>query len=129
LFAPVLCLMTGSNWLPGIRRNMKNRLMPLFDKLMVRKLAIIETIHDQLKNISQIGHTRYRSLANFLFNAPGRVLFGMEKGCGSSFLEAGEYGVLRPLEQKTAIRRLSSCKHFILTLSHFISLYSHSLLE
>jgi len=51
-----------------IKRNMKNKLMPLFDKLMLRKRAIVETIHDQLKNISQIQHTRHRSVANFLVN-------------------------------------------------------------
>ena len=51
-----------------IKRNMKNKLMPLFDKLMLRKRAIVETIHDQLNNISQIQHTRHRSVANFLVN-------------------------------------------------------------
>jgi hypothetical protein len=51
-----------------LRRNMKNKLMPLIDKLLLRKRAIIETINDQLKNISQIEHTRHRSVANFLVN-------------------------------------------------------------
>lgn len=58
----------GIQLVTRIKRNMKNRLMPLFDKLMVRKRAIIETIHDQLKNISQIEHTRHRSPINFLVN-------------------------------------------------------------
>lgn len=52
----------------GIRSNMKNALMPLMDKLLLRKRAIIETIIDQLKNISQIEHSRHRSPANFLVN-------------------------------------------------------------
>ena len=47
---------------------MKNRLMPLSDKLLLRKRSILETIIDQLKNISQIEHTRHRSLANFMVN-------------------------------------------------------------
>ena len=47
---------------------MKNKLMPIFDKLMLRKRAIIETIYDQLKNISQVEHTRHRSGFNFLVN-------------------------------------------------------------
>ena len=47
---------------------MKNKRMPVFDKLMLRKRAIIETIYDQLKNISQIEHTRHRSGFNFLVN-------------------------------------------------------------
>ena len=52
----------------GLRKNMKNRLLLLFDKLMLRKRALIETITDQLKNISQVAHTRHRSVDNFLVN-------------------------------------------------------------
>jgi hypothetical protein len=33
---------------------MRNKLFPLFDKLLLRKRSIIETVNDQLKNISQI---------------------------------------------------------------------------
>jgi hypothetical protein len=35
---------------------MKNQLMPLADRLLLRKRSIIESIIDQLKNISQIVH-------------------------------------------------------------------------
>ena len=52
----------------GIRKNMNNRLMALEDKLLLRKRSIIETINDQLKNISQIEHSRHRSFTNFLIN-------------------------------------------------------------
>ena len=52
----------------GIRKNMHNRLMVLTDKLLLRKRSIIETINDQLKNISQIEHSRHRSFVNFLVN-------------------------------------------------------------
>jgi transposase len=52
----------------GIRSNMKNVLMPLMDKLLLRKRAIAETIIDQLKNVSQIEHSRHRSPVNFLVN-------------------------------------------------------------
>lgn len=51
-----------------LRRNMANRLMPLLDKLLLRKRALMETIVDQLKNISQIEHTRHRSVWNFFGN-------------------------------------------------------------
>jgi len=56
---------------------MKNRLLPLADKLLLRKRAIIETVLDQLKNtpalragarVSQIEHTRHRSVNNFVVN-------------------------------------------------------------
>ncbi len=49
----------------GIRRNMKNKLLPLLDKIRLRGRGIIETINDQLKNIQQIEHTRHRSPINF----------------------------------------------------------------
>jgi len=42
--------------------------MDLSDKVLLRRRAIIETINDQLKNISQIEHTRHRSPTNFLIN-------------------------------------------------------------
>jgi transposase len=58
----------GVQLITPIRKNMHNRLMPLMDKLLLRKRSIIETINDQLKNISQIAHTRHRSPTNFLVN-------------------------------------------------------------
>ncbi len=51
-----------------IKKNMKNRLMPLIDKILLRKRAIIESVMDQLKNISQIEHTRHRSPINAFVN-------------------------------------------------------------
>lgn len=61
-------LMPKVQLITGLRKNMKNILMPLSDKLLLRRRAIIETIHDQLKNISQIEHSRHRSVTNFLVN-------------------------------------------------------------
>ena len=51
-----------------LRKNMKNRLMPWMDKLLLRKRAIIESVIDQLKNISQIEHTRHRNPINAFIN-------------------------------------------------------------
>ena len=47
---------------------MKNRLMLMSDKLLLHKRYIIETINDQLKNQSQIEHSRHRSPINFVVN-------------------------------------------------------------
>jgi hypothetical protein len=55
-------------FITGIKSNMKNKLMPIFDKILLRKRSIIETVIDQLKNISQIEHSRHRSPMNFLVN-------------------------------------------------------------
>ena len=59
------------------RRNMKNQLMRLHDKLLARKRSILETINDQLQNISQIEHSRHRSPVNFCVN----VLCGLIAYC------------------------------------------------
>jgi hypothetical protein len=51
-----------------LKAKMKNRLVSICDKLMLRKRAMIESVMDQLKNISQIEHRRHRSVANCLVN-------------------------------------------------------------
>lgn len=56
----------GTQLITKLRRNMRNVLLHLSDKLLLRKRAIIESINDQLKNICQIEHTRHRSPRNFL---------------------------------------------------------------
>ena len=58
----------GLELITSLRKNMKGQLMLLSDKLLLRKRFIIETINDQLKNISQIEHTRHRSPTNFAVN-------------------------------------------------------------
>ena len=50
------------------RANMQGRLLLHDDVVLLRKRAIMETIHDQLKNISQIEHSRHRSPLNFVVN-------------------------------------------------------------
>ena len=42
--------------------------MLLQDKIVLRKRALIETVNDELKNICQVEHTRYRSFDNFVIN-------------------------------------------------------------
>lgn len=58
----------GLQMFTTLRGNMKPKMMPLWDKLMLRKRSIIETINDQLKNISQVEHTRHRSICGFMVN-------------------------------------------------------------
>lgn len=58
----------GHELITTIRKNMKNSLMLLEDKLMLRKRFIIETVNDQLKTISQIEPTRHCKPANFAVN-------------------------------------------------------------
>lgn len=54
-----------------LRKNMKNHIMTMKDKILLRKRAIIETINDELKNHCQIEHSRHRSVNNFIMNILG----------------------------------------------------------
>lgn len=67
----------GLQLITKLKKSMPNRLLPLADKLLLRKRAIAETIIDQLKNISQIEHSRHRSPANFVIN----LLCGLVSYC------------------------------------------------
>jgi hypothetical protein len=58
----------GLQLITSLRSNMKNALMPLMDKILLRKRSLIETVNDQLKNITQVEHTRHRSVLNFFVN-------------------------------------------------------------
>jgi len=58
----------GVHLITKIKKNMKNKLMSIADKVMLRKRALIETIIDQLKNIAQIEHSRHRCFTNFITN-------------------------------------------------------------
>lgn len=59
-------MVRGLKLITKLRRNMKNRLLEMEEKLLLRKRAIIETVNDQLKNISNIEHSP-QSLAVELF--------------------------------------------------------------
>ena len=61
-------LKQGLELFTSLRSNMKQKILKLTDKILLRKRSIIETVNDQLKNISQIEHTRHRSTENFLIN-------------------------------------------------------------
>ena len=58
----------GLHLITNIRNNMKNCLMELKDKIMLRKRSLIETINDELKNMCQVEHSRHRSFGNFITN-------------------------------------------------------------
>jgi len=59
----------GVQLITKLKSNSKNKLpMDLMDRILLRKRAIVESVIDQLKNISQIEHSRHRSVCNFLVN-------------------------------------------------------------
>ena len=58
----------GLHLITSIRNNMKNCLMELKDKILLRKRSVIETVNDELKNMCQVEHSRHRSFGNFITN-------------------------------------------------------------
>lgn len=58
----------GLQLITKLKKNMKNKFVSLLDAFLLRKRSLIETVFDQLKNISQIQHTRHRSPINFFVN-------------------------------------------------------------
>jgi len=58
----------GINFVAKMRNNMKGGELPLQDRVMLRKRAVIESVNDELKNICQIEHTRHRCFVNFITN-------------------------------------------------------------
>lgn len=58
----------GLELVTNYKKKMKNKLVKLIDKILLRKRSLIETVNDQLKNICQIEHSRHRSPFNFLVN-------------------------------------------------------------
>jgi hypothetical protein len=58
----------------SIRNNMKNSLMEMSDKILLRKRSLIETVNEELKNICQVKHARHRSVINFMTNLVAGIM-------------------------------------------------------
>lgn len=63
-----LLLEQGIELITKVRKNMKEQELSSANKFLLRKRAIIESVIDQLKNISQVEHTRHRAGTGFLWN-------------------------------------------------------------
>ncbi len=57
-----------------VRKNMKKKFISLWDRAILKKRFIIETVNDQLKNISYIEHSRHRSVHGFMLNLLGGLI-------------------------------------------------------
>ena len=58
----------GLKLVTTIRKNMKNKLLTIYEKATLRKRFIIETVFDLLKNKLSLWHTRHRSPQNALIH-------------------------------------------------------------
>ena len=64
----------GVELITTIRKNMKKKFISLWDRAILKKRFIIETVNDQLKNISYIEHSRHRSIHGFILNLLGGLI-------------------------------------------------------
>ena len=58
----------GLDVVTRVRKNMKKIVHSEFDRVLLRKRSLVETVFDELKNLCQIEHTRHRSPMNFAVN-------------------------------------------------------------
>lgn len=65
----------GLKLLTPSRKNMKQKeSQTLFEKQLLSRRGLIETVNDQLKNLHQIDHSRHRSVNNFMVNIMSAVV-------------------------------------------------------
>ncbi|WP_042279335.1 transposase [Candidatus Protochlamydia sp. R18] len=64
-----------------VKKKMKNKLITLVDKLMLKKRAMIESVNNLLKSSCQIEHHRLRNRWNFLSN----LMAGLANYCLNPF--------------------------------------------
>ena len=65
--------MKGISLFTRVKKNMKNILMKLEDKLLLNKRGIIESVNQKLQATCQIEHSRHRSVLNFFVNVFGGI--------------------------------------------------------
>jgi hypothetical protein len=54
----------GIQLITRVKKNMKNMLMPIMDKIMLLKRALIESVIGKLKFLNKLEHSRHRSVTN-----------------------------------------------------------------
>ena len=65
---------TGVQLITKLKCNRKNKLMPLWDKLLLRKRALIASVGEQLKHVCRIAHTRHCRVPNAFVHASAALI-------------------------------------------------------
>ena len=85
----------GIELVTTVRKNMKKAFLSLWDRALLKKRFIIETVNDQLKNISYIEHSRHRSVHGLMLNLlGGLVAYSLKENKPSLALTAKEIELL-----------------------------------
>jgi hypothetical protein len=85
----------GVELVTTIRKNMKKKFISLWDRAILKKRFIIETVNDQLKSISYIEHSRHHSAHGFMLNLLGGLIaYCLKKDKPSINLTAQDFELL-----------------------------------
>ncbi len=71
------------------------KLLSAWDRAMLSRRFIIETINDQLKNITQIEHSRHRSVHGFMLNIiAGLIAYSLKDNKPSLRITSEEFSMM-----------------------------------
>ena len=85
----------GVDLITNVKKNMKTKFISAWDRAMLSRRFIIETINDQLKNITQIEHSRHRSLHGFMLNiVAGLIAYSLKENKPSLKITSEELGMM-----------------------------------
>lgn len=85
----------GVELVTNVKKNMKKKLLSAWDKAMLSRRFIIETINDQLKNITQIEHSRHRSMHGFMLNIiAGLIAYSLKENKPSLKITSEEFSMM-----------------------------------
>lgn len=89
----------GIKLITGLKKNMKNKLVHLYESFFLRKRSLIESVNNLLKNDHQILHHRHRSVWGFLTNVMASITaYSMRKNKPSLCLSRHEISDLMALK-------------------------------
>jgi len=85
----------GVDLITNVKKNMKAKLISAWDSAMISRRFIIETINDQLKNVTQVEHSRHRILHGFMLNIiAGLIAYSLKDSKPSLKITHEEVGLM-----------------------------------
>ena len=85
----------GVELVTNVKKNMKAKLLSAWDRAMLSRRFIIETINDPLKNITQVEHSRHRSVHGFMLNIiAGLIAYSLKENKPSLKITSEEFSMM-----------------------------------